>query len=137
MMEMRLKQWYNSSYKKLQAETFLYRTKNGGSLLSIRQYHLENNSSSKKAFIIFNSTNINQVINHLQMVKCGSKKILTGETSNIIIDEWDIQSVQSSQKRVTSELIAKEMEKYLQMLYTQTVRDVLMELRINLAMSCV
>ena len=32
---------------------------------------------------------------------------MTGETSNIIIDKWDIQSVQSSQRRVTSELVAK------------------------------
>jgi len=45
------------------------------------------------------------------MKKHGSKKKVTGETSNIIIDEWDIQLVQSSHRRVISELIAKEMEK--------------------------
>ena len=32
MVEMRLKQWYNSSYKKLQVETFFYLAKNGESL---------------------------------------------------------------------------------------------------------
>ena len=65
MVEMRLKQRYNLSYKKLQVETFLYHAKNGESLLSIRQYHLENTSLSRKAFgdfIIFNSSNIEQLI---------------------------------------------------------------------------
>ena len=114
MVEMRLKQWYNSTYKKLQVETFFYHAKNGESLLTLRQHHPENTSSSKKAFgdfIIFNSSNIDKLINHLQMMKkkCGSKKKIT--RSNIIIDEWDIHSTQSSHRRIISELIAKEMEK--------------------------
>ena len=65
MVEMRLKQRYNLSYKKLQVETFLYHAKNGESLLSIRQYHPENTSLSRKAFgdfITFNSSNIEQLI---------------------------------------------------------------------------
>lgn len=111
---MRLKQWHNSSYKKLQVETFFYHAKNGESLLTLRQHHPENTSSSKKAFgdfIIFNNSNIDQLINHLQMMKRRFKKKVTGETSNIIIDEWDIQSTQSSCRRMTNELVAKEMEK--------------------------
>ena len=35
---------------------------------------------------------------------------MTRETSNIIIDEWDIQAAQSSHRRIISELIAKEMK---------------------------
>ena len=48
MVEMRLKQWYNLSYKKLQVETFFYRAKNGQSLLTLRQHHPENTSSSNR-----------------------------------------------------------------------------------------
>ena len=112
--EMCIRDRYNSSYKKLQVETFLYHAKNGESLLSIRQYHPENTSSSRKAFgdfIIFNSSNIEQLIQHLQTVKRGLKKKIVKETSKIIIDEWDIQAAQSQHRRTSSELIAKEMKK--------------------------
>jgi len=116
IIEARLNQWHNSPFKKIQLETFFYRMKNGESLILLRQHHPENTSSSKKAFgdfIIFNSSDVNKLINHLRimMMRQSGEKKLTDETSNIIIDEWDIRSKQSSHRRITSELIVRKMEK--------------------------
>jgi len=129
LIESKMKAWGKSSTD-IKIETSVHpilHSEAGDALIAIRQFQEQDQQTSSKrtrdAFILLHSKNITPLLSQLnsiqdKLLKRAVKEEEKPKADDIIIDEWDINSVQSTYRRVFSEIVAKQMKD----LFTEMVK---------------
>ena len=106
LIEKRVKKWL--PHHDVRLESLIFPTKNGEYLLSLQQFQSDKENGD---ILIVHGSKLDIFIRHLFDVKKGMQR--NKSETNIVIDEWDLNSEQSKHRRELSLLVAMKMKEKL------------------------